>query len=192
MVDNHKNEEKEEISIEINEGDNQSRDLGDKDTRENIESKESGEAQEEIDNYYDQWLRLKAEFQNYRRRQESKIQQWKEHVESRVVDQFLPVVDDFDILFKHHPLPHEQIDINGVKMIYNKMITILKDMGLEQVETETFDPNVHEAVMAEESDQVKEGDILNVWQRGYTFKDKLVRPAKVIIAKQKSGETDGE
>ncbi len=135
--------------------------------------------------YAEQLLRAQAELQNYKRRTEQRMQQWRESATRDILQKLLPVVDDFDILFEHHQDENETISVQGVKMIYNKLMSALKDLGLTPIEAvgQQFDPNVHEAVMAEESRDCEDGQILKVWQRGFTYNDSLMRPAKVITAK---------
>ncbi len=153
-------------------------------------SEASNEAPEP--DYYNQLLRVQAEFQNYKRRTEQRMQEWRANAARDIVTKLLPVMDDFDILFDHHKDDSDSVSIKGVKMIYDKLMSTLMDLGLKPIDAagQPFDPNVHEAVMAEES-EAEEGQILKVWQRGYTFNDSLLRPAKVITAKSgKSGEGD--
>lgn len=142
------------------------------------------------ENYYQQLLRVQAEMQNYKRRTEQRQSEWRMNAARDVVQKLLPVVDDFDILFDHHKNENESISVKGVAMIYKKLMSALKDMGLKPIEAagQPFDPNIHEAVMAEITDKVEEGHVLKVWQKGYTFNDALMRPAKVITAKKSSGE----
>jgi molecular chaperone GrpE len=191
--------EKTDNSIEIEIKDQE--DLQEQDTQsakvdEGIDdgSEEKQESEETLD-YYDQLLRVQAELQNYKRRSEQRMQEWRMYAAKDIISQLLPVIDDFDILFQHHPDGSEKIRVDGVKMIYNKMMAALRSLGLDPIDAEKqeFDPHLHEAMMAEETDQVEEGHVLKVWQRGFMFKDQLLRPAKVITAKAKSdGENHGE
>ena len=142
---------------------------------------------EETPDYYDQYMRVQAEFQNYKRRSEQRMQDWRMYAAKDIVSKLLPVIDDFDILFAHHQDGTEELCVDGVKMIYNKMLSALKDIGLQPMDAQgqEFDPNLHEALMAEETDEVDEGHVLKVWQQGFLFKDQMLRPAKVITAKAK-------
>ncbi|MDZ7725799.1 MAG: nucleotide exchange factor GrpE [candidate division KSB1 bacterium] len=111
-----------------------------------------------------------------------------------IVAQLLPVIDDFDILFTHSKDDStDNVSLDGIKMIYNKLLDTLGEMGLEPIEAEneTFNPAYHEAVLTEESDK-EEGTILKVWQKGFTFRDSLLRPAKVVTAKEKEAENDSD
>ncbi len=148
------------------------------------------------EDYYETMLRVQAEFMNYKKRNEQRMQEWRLHAAREIVSQILPVVDDFDILFSHET-ENGNVSIEGVKLIYNKLMNTLNDLGLEVIDTSDgkFDPNVHDAVMVEESDEVEDGNIVKVWQKGFLYKGTLLRPAKVITAKAKSvegGESHGE
>jgi molecular chaperone GrpE len=161
------------------------------------ETKEDEQTEESIvSDYMNQVLRAQAELQNYKRRTEQRMQQFRDGATRDLIVKLLPVVDDFDILFDHHQNEDETISIKGVTMIYNKLMSTLLELGLEPIEAagQAFDPNVHEAIMAEESNEVEEGKILKVWQRGFKHKDSLMRPAKVItaIAKSETGESNGK
>jgi len=170
---------------------------------ESVETAEAGAASDEKhdapeeaserEDYYHQLLRVQAEMQNYKRRTEQRLSEWQMNAARDLVKKLLPVVDDFNILFDHHKNEDESISVKGVAMIYNKLLSTLKDMGLKPIEAagKPFNPNFHEAVMAEATDDVEEGHVLRVWQKGYTFNDTLLRPAKVITAKSKSKATDG-
>lgn len=143
--------------------------------------------------YYDQLLRTQAEFLNYKRRTESRLQEWRALAGREILAQLLPVIDDFEILFAHHPDEENRNVLHGVKLIYSKFMMTLKDLGLAIIdpEHEEFDPNIHDAVMTEETDAVEEGKIVRVWQKGFFYKESLLRPAKVITAKANK-VVDGE
>jgi molecular chaperone GrpE len=147
--------------------------------------------------YYDQLLRTQAEFLNYKRRTEQRLQEWKAIAGRDILAQLLPVIDDFDILFAQRPDGEERSVLHGVKLIHSKFMATLKDLGLTIIDPlhEEFNPNIHDAVLTEESDSVKEGKIVRVWQKGFFYNDTLLRPAKVITARAKKtadGEFHGE
>lgn len=186
------------VDIEIEDQNN----LSEKELKKYVEEpdadtvRKQGQRDSEIDyektNYYEQYLRSQAELQNYKRRTEQRMQEWRLHAVKEIISQLLPVIDDFDILFKHHSDGSEEICVDGVKMIYTKLLTRLEELGLESIEAEgeEFNPHLHEAVMAEEADSVEEGHVLKVWQRGFMYKDTLLRPAKVITAKAKKDDVN--
>jgi molecular chaperone GrpE len=146
-----------------------------------------GQSADKVD-YYDQLLRTQAEFLNYKRRTEQRMQEWKELAGREILAQLLPVIDDFDILFAHQAETDNRNVLHGVKLIYAKFIATLKDLGLTIIDPahDEFNPNIHDAVLTEETDSVKEGKIVRVWQKGFFYKDTLLRPAKVITATAKN------
>lgn len=134
-------------------------------------------------NYYEQLLRTQAELINYKRRTEERLQEWRAQAGRDVLSRLLPIIDDFDIFFTHHGEECPGV-IGGMHMIYTKLMTTLKELGLTVIspEGEMFDPAVHEAVMTEEHEHAEEGRILRVWQKGFYYNDVLLRPARVITA----------
>lgn len=157
------------------------------------EKAESLQEEETENNYLEQLQRLQAEFLNYKKRTEQRMKNHKEMQTRDIVSQLLPVIDDFDILFTHSKdESNDSISLDGIRMIYNKLLDTLGEMGLEPIEAEgePFDPEYHEAVLTEESDQAEEGTILKVWQNGFKFRDALLRPAKVVTAKEKQDDTN--
>ena len=149
-----------------------------------VQSQESAEVRK---NYLEQLQYLQAEFQNYKRRIDRQRTEWQDDAVRNFIFQLLPVLDDFELYFQHHPAD------DGVKMIYEKLVTVLKNAGLERVTTVTlFDPELHEAIHVEQNEDVPHGHILEVWQPGYYFKEKLLRPAKVKVAEQKDSMENHE
>jgi len=143
--------------------------------------------EEKKPDYLDQLQRLQAEFINYKKRVEKQQSEWHDYSLREVMNTLLPVVDDFEYLFQHHVDENEPLPYEGVRMVYNKLSAALNKMGLELIsaEKEQFDPDLHEAVLVEHHDTAVDGEILQVWQKGYTFKGKLLRPARVKVAKKK-------
>ena len=103
-----------------------------------------------------------------------------------IVD-LLPVIDDFDRALEE--AEKENVDesaqwLEGVKMIHKAFYEYLKKQDVAEIEQmQTFDPELHEALMQVESEDHKEGDIVQVLQRGFTLKEKVIRPAKVSVCK---------
>jgi len=98
------------------------------------------------------------------------------------VREILPVLDDFERALNVETADREYA--KGVELIYGRLFDTLKKMGLETIETEgeMFDPNLHQAVERVESDEVEDQAILGEFQRGYSFKGRLLRPAMVKVA----------
>ena len=146
------------------------------------------EANRKAEDYYDQLLRLKAEFDNYRKRMErekSDARRWgKEEIVLRLVS-LMDVMEQAELAA--HRAPDIKAVIFGLDMLYGEFKRLLKEEGLEEVpalEGEPYDHNLQEAVETVESDGA-EGRILNVLQKGYRFQGALFRPARVKISKKR-------
>jgi molecular chaperone GrpE len=130
----------------------------------------------------DRLLRARAEFDNARRRSDRERSDYLQFAAMDLVKQLLPVLDDFE-----RALKVETADRNyakGVELIYQRLYETLKRMGLEPIETvgRKFDPNIHEAVQREQTEEADDQAILEEHQKGYNFRGKLLRPAWVKVA----------
>lgn len=130
----------------------------------------------------DRFRRAAAEFDNARRRAERDRSEFLQFASADLVRSLLPVLDDFERAVKTETADKEYA--KGVEMIYTRFFDALKRMGLEPIDTQgkLFDPNQHEAVQREHTDEVEDQAILGELQRGYNFKGKLLRPAWVKVA----------
>src|SRR3954468_13233732 len=148
------------------------------------ESAELVELQRERDDYKDRWLRKGAEFDNYRRRIE---RERREQADQAVVD-ILPellVVDDFDRALTVDAGEGGAAYRKGVELIHGKLHDLLRKQGVKAMDVvgDGLDPNVHMAVMHEESPEHREGEVIGELQKGYMLHDRLLRPAMVKVAK---------
>ncbi len=130
----------------------------------------------------DRYRRAQAEFENARRRAERDRSEFVQFAAADVVRSLLPMLDDFERALKVETADKEYA--KGVELIYGRLRDTLKKQGLEPIETagKKFDPNLHEAVMREQSEDAEDQAILGELQRGYNFKGKLLRPAWVKVA----------
>jgi molecular chaperone GrpE len=130
----------------------------------------------------DRLLRLRAEFDNYRRREEQTRSDYLKFAGMDAVREILPVVDDFERALKVETADRDYA--KGVELIYQRLLDSLRKLGLEPIETEgrAFDPNLHQAVERVQTDEAEDQSILGEFQRGYNFKGKLLRPAMVRVA----------
>lgn len=148
---------------------------------------EEAAARCESDRYIDQLQRLQAEFENYRKRVQRREEQLNDHIRAEVCKQLLPVLDDIERALAHARDETENIR-SGLEMVHNNFLSILTRMGLKTIEAagQPFDPEIHEAVMVD-VDPREQGEIVTEeLQRGYLFKDRLLRPAKVKVTKGSS------
>ena len=135
----------------------------------------------ERDQYLDALMRLKAEFENSRKRQERERIRTLSMASERLVQELLPVLDNLDRALEAGGEIRE-----GVHATRDQLAAVLADEGLLPVASDgqPFDPNVHDAVMGQPSDEHEEGTIIQTFQTGYVLNGKPIRPAKVVVAKQ--------
>ena len=145
---------------------------------------EPSQAERERDDFKDRWLRKSAEFDNYRKRVE---RERREQADQSVVDllqELLLVVDDFD---RALTVGGDEGGAyrKGVELIHGKLHDLLRKQGVKAMDVvgTDFDPNVHMAVMHEESPEHREGEVIGELQKGYLLNDRLLRPAMVKVAK---------
>ena len=148
------------------------------------EGAEPSQLERERDDYKDRWLRKSAEFDNYRKRVE---RERREQADQSVVDllqQLLLVVDDFD---RALTVSGDEGGAyrKGVELIHAKLHDMLRKQGVRAMDVlgSDFDPNIHMAVMHEESPEHREGEVIGELQKGYMLHDRLLRPAMVKVAK---------
>ncbi|HET7480579.1 MAG TPA: nucleotide exchange factor GrpE [Rubrobacteraceae bacterium] len=135
----------------------------------------------ERDDYLDALRRLKAEFENSRKRQERERQRILQTASERLITELLPVLDNLD-----RALDHEGDIREGVRATRDQLADVLGREGLLPVASDgqSFDPNVHEAVMSQPSEDHEEGTIIQTFERGYVLNGKPIRAAKVVVASQ--------
>ncbi|MGA9351939.1 MAG: nucleotide exchange factor GrpE [Anaerolineae bacterium] len=153
------------------------------------------EAKAQAAEYLDGWQRARAEFANYKKRNEQERQDMFKLASATLITRLLPIFDDFERAFQ--TLPRSLLSftwIDGVALIYRRLQAILEGEGLTLVETEgqSFDPLLHEAVTYEESAEHKEGQIIGEVQKGYKVGDRVLRPALVRVAKGKPASEPGQ
>jgi molecular chaperone GrpE len=148
-------------------------------------------AQQNLEDLKDRHLRKLAEFENMRKRAEREKSEYFRHALSNFLLDLFPVSDSFDRALSHAPPESLESDFGqGVAMIRKQLDELWKKYGVTEVDTSGFfDPNVHEAVATEATDEVPKDTILDVLRKGYFLKDKLLRPALVKVAVP--GEEDG-
>ncbi len=130
-------------------------------------------------------LRLQADFDNFRKHSKKEKEELSEYIVGNVIVKLLPILDDFERLLKTDAT---NSDIkHGVQLIYKNLISVFEQFGLKSFTDagELFDPNIHEALSAGETSKENDGKILKTCLQGYRLKDKLLRPAKVIVGKCK-------
>ena len=147
------------------------------------------EAEAKAEEHLDDLKRLAAEFDNYRKRTARDQESLVARAAERLVKELLPVLDDLERALVAAD-DHEEAKLeDGVRLVHRSLADSLRREGLEEIPTEgVFDPHVHEALLSQPSDAV-EGTVIEVLQKGYRLGDRVMRPARVVIAAPK---TDGD
>ena len=124
-------------------------------------------------------------FQNFKKRVEKEQEEWFALAQANVIKKILPVLDDFELAMKNVPTEEkENAWLEGFDILFKKFKKVFEDLGVEQIACDdAFDPELHEALMQVESKEYKSGQIVQVLNNGYTFKGKVLRVAKVSVAK---------
>ncbi|MDR1195179.1 MAG: nucleotide exchange factor GrpE [Endomicrobium sp.] len=139
----------------------------------------------EAEEYYDQLLRLKADFENYRRRAEKEKKDYLDWGKEKILLKQISMDDVLRQALKSAKSGGKVEDIIiGLDMVSKEFEKMLKEEGVEEVVCGKFDPNFCEALDMAESDE-EDGKILEVYQKGYKMNGRLIRPAKVKVAKKK-------
>jgi molecular chaperone GrpE len=141
------------------------------------------EEKEKAENYLASWQRCQADFVNYKQRAEQEKSEIIEFANSTLVSNLLPIMDDLERAFASVPADLEESNwTEGIRLIYNKLKTSLEAQGLIEIEArgEPFDPRLHEAIMQQNG---KEGMVIEELQKGYKFREKVIRPSLVTVGR---------
>jgi molecular chaperone GrpE len=135
------------------------------------------------DEYLEALQRTAAEFDNYRKRVQRDQDSLVARAGERVVRELLPVLDDLERALQAAE-EHEEAKLeDGVRLVHRSLADVLRREGLEEIETEgRFDPHVHEAMLAQPVEGAESGAVVEVLQKGYRLGDRVLRPARVIVA----------
>ncbi|MFC5864026.1 nucleotide exchange factor GrpE [Acidicapsa dinghuensis] len=135
----------------------------------------------ERDNLLDRLARLQAEFDNARKRQEREKQEFRDYATGNVVEQFLPVLDNFSLALKAEGSA-EQLR-TGVELIVKQMDEVLRGLQVQAIPTvgQEFDPRVHEALGSVERNDLPDHSVAEEIRRGYKIRERLLRPAMVRV-----------
>ena len=151
--------------------------------KENGETEKEEEVKEEgkEDTEELRYLRLMADFQNYKKRVEKEKRDLYSYANEKLMNELLAVVDNFERALDHDA---DEGFKEGIEMIFKQLQDVLEKSGLAEIPAlgEEFDPNVHSAVMTEETEEYESGKVSGVMQKGYTLNGKVIRPSMVKVA----------
>ena len=136
------------------------------------------EGKEETDDL--RYLRLMADFQNYKKRVEKEKRDLYSYANEKIMSDLLTVMDNFERALEHDA---DENFKEGIEMIFKQLQDVLEKSGLAEIPAlgEEFDPNVHSAVMTEETEEYESGKVSGVMQKGYTLNGKVIRPSMVKV-----------
>ena len=186
MTTEEKNEnlEKVEETVENTEETETEEEVVEEKTAEELLQEKVDKLEEELKQSEDKYLRLYAEFENFKRRKNQEIETNNIYKSQKVITEILPSLDNLERALQVDS-DNEEVKAlrKGVEMVYEGMLNVLKTEGVEVVETENvqFDPNIHHAVMQGEESDKESGVILDTFQKGYKLKDRVIRPAMVKV-----------
>src|SRR5690349_7355149 len=131
----------------------------------------------------DRLLRLAADFENYKKRAAREREEYVTLANERLLKELLPILDDLERALNAAE-QHEEAQLEeGVRLVHRSLASLLARNGVEEIATDgKFDPHVHEALLAQPAEDREQGDVLDVIQKGYRLGDRVVLPARVIVA----------
>ena len=141
--------------------------------------------QKQVNDLQDKHLRLKAEFENFRRRKSDEISKLLQFEGETVIKGFLPILDDLERMVESKNSSEESLS-DGIELVKNKIRKFFEDLNVESFgqKGEMMDPVIHEAMLTQEDKDAENDAILEVFEKGYTYRDKVIRHAKVIVNKK--------
>jgi len=147
---------------------------------------ELDDLRQKADEFSDGWQRERAEFANYRKRITRDEQMQRENIKIDIIRKYLDIHDDIELAIKNMP-PEVKNDgwSEGLQLIYQKLLNVLAGEGIQPIEADSviFNPDLHEAISHEAHDEVESGHVIEVVQKGYTIGERVIRPARVRVAK---------
>ena len=148
------------------------------------------EAKKKLQESEDRVLRLAADFENSKKRLERERETSLKYAEENILKELLPGIDNIErAMDQGKEANNMESLLEGVELTRNGLLATLEKYGVKAIDStgQPFDPNIHEALAMEESDEIEPNMVLREFQKGYFYKDRLLRPSKVIVSKRESG-----
>jgi molecular chaperone GrpE len=151
----------------------------------------------ELDDLRDRHVRLQAEFENFRKRSLRERQESLQYGSQNLVKDLLPTVDNLERAIEHSEASgggNFQGLLQGVELVLRELLAALEKHGVQVIEAEDrpFDPSVHEAMAQVPDASVPPNSVVQVLQKGYQLRDRMLRPARVVVSRQPEAETGGK
>jgi molecular chaperone GrpE len=144
---------------------------------------------------YDRFIRLSAEFENYKKRLSRERDEFRKFANEALIKEILSVVDNLERAIESAENESENnCVVEGVDMTHKEILKVLEKFNAKPIKAfgETFDPNFHQAVMNEETDEYIENTVIRELQKGYMLHDRLLRPAMVVVSTAKMKNSDDD
>ncbi|MFO7667872.1 MAG: nucleotide exchange factor GrpE [Desulfobacterales bacterium] len=140
---------------------------------------------------YDRFLRVSAEFDNYKKRSAREMSEFRKYANESLISDMLTVVDNIERAISTSSSDDKANNciIEGVSLTLKEILRVFDNYGVKPIESlcKTFDPNFHQAVMQEENEEHPENTVIAELQKGYMINDRLLRPSMVVVSKSKAG-----
>ena len=152
------------------------------------------ELESEVAETRDKYLRLAADFENFKKRMRQEQLETIQHASSELINRLLPVLDDLQNVLEHKPAGIDESWVKGLQLSVRKLEDALGTHGLQPIEAvgARFDPKMHEAVGHEESAEHPEDTVVSELRRGYRIRDRVVRPALVKVSRRPELPADND
>jgi molecular chaperone GrpE len=153
---------------------------------ENVQSEDDADGlQADLDRFRDLALRSQADFENYKKRAAREKEEAIKYANSSLLEKLIAIIDNFELGLEAARAEGEKSPIfSGMSMVLKQLMDFLADSGLTPIDAtgQKFDPNLHEAIAHEPSDEFAEGIVVRQTRRGYKMKDRLLRPSSVVVS----------
>ena len=185
-----KHEEEQKKKIESEENKEEMVEPNEEKLTDNTEEK-IADLEAQVKEWHDKFLRKAAEFENYKRRTENDQFNLINYAAESFITKLLPVIDDFERSLQHID-DDNNVDAvkEGIKLVYEKLLKVLDEQGVKKmkVKGEPFNVDYHDALMQRQDDSVPPHTILEEIEKGYLYRDKVIRHAKVIVSEETSSD----
>ncbi len=144
------------------------------------------EARTKVKENHENMLRIAAEFENYKKRILREQENLLKYAEENILKELLPSIDNLERAMSHeHNMDDVSVLMQGIEMTLKGLLSTLDKFGCKPIKSigKPFDPNFHEAIAMESSSEIPEQSIINEFEKGYLYKDRLIRASKVIVSK---------
>jgi molecular chaperone GrpE len=164
-------------------------------SQENTEERSLQELQQELTEVNDKYVRLYADYENFKRIAERNKQELLKYANEGIMEDLLTVIDHLELALKHSSDESSSQSLSeGVKLTLKELKTVLEKHGLTEIEAlnQAFDPSVHHAISQAETDEVEENTVVKELRKGYMLKDRVLRASLVEVSKKPSEAVEAE